>query len=75
MKQLPNGPRKRVLVQLRVEVAERARWARAAAAESVRLGELCREAIRSRVFQLEQHRLLARTGELDGSVGPPKSAA
>jgi hypothetical protein len=75
MRKPPHGPRTRVLVQLRVEVAERARWARVAAAESLRLGELCREAIRAKIIELERHRLLANAAEPTEQAPPAPTKA
>jgi hypothetical protein len=53
-------PRSRVLVQVRIQSAERDRWIRAATLEHQRLGELVRFAVRSHVRELERLRLLAR---------------
>jgi len=53
-------PRNRVLVQIRIQSAERDRWLRAATLEHQRIGELVRFAVRSHVRELERLRLLAR---------------
>jgi hypothetical protein len=53
-------PRTKVLVQLRILVAEKNRWTRAASLEHLRLGELVRFAVRNFVKEVETRHLLAR---------------
>jgi len=53
-------PRTKVLVQIRIQAAERDRWTRAATVEHLRLGEMLRLAVRNHVAEVERLRLLAR---------------
>jgi hypothetical protein len=53
-------PRTKVLLQLRIHSGERDRWARAAALQNLRLGELVRLATRIYVRDAESLSLLAR---------------
>jgi hypothetical protein len=59
------------LVQLRVSIAERARWLRAAQVEQLRLTELVREAVRGHVRDLERLRLLAAERAERGVLATP----
>jgi hypothetical protein len=60
-----------VLVQLRIAKQERARWVAAAAKHNWRIGELIRQAVRDRVFELERHAFLL--GQSSASTPPPSS--
>jgi hypothetical protein len=64
-------PRSRVLVQVRIQSDERVRWARVAALEHLRLGEMLRLAVRNHIREVETLRLLAR----EPSPSRPSSAA
>jgi hypothetical protein len=66
-----NNERRHILVGVRVNAREHARWLRAAALEDLRLPELLRESVRSHLRDLERHRLLGRGEERH----PPESAA
>jgi len=59
-------PRRHALVQVRVTLAERARWQGVAAAEGLRLVELVREGIRAHIRELERLRLLGAEREERG---------
>jgi hypothetical protein len=63
--------RNKVLLQLRIHSGERDRWARAAASQNLRLGELVRLATRIYVREAESLSLLAR----DAAPRRPSSAA
>lgn len=64
-------PRTKVLLQLRIQSGERDRWARAAALQNLRLGELVRLATRIYVRDAESLALLAR----EATPSRPSSAA